>query len=503
MAFRRFLSCWVTALVLCGCRGTTRAGNAPPGAIVRGARQGVEYEHGVDVSGYVSDRYTWWDATGQPRVAELVRNDVQDPHGHHGGYLRAFSYVADGATRAFGPPRYEYFNGWGYTVNHYGSGSAAAVSRTVMGTYRTVFAGTYHTVHEFKHRVWPNGGPVDITVHWVFATGRSNPLYAITHDASAAGPEAVNADARAPYGNLNFDAANGRVAGLEWGDRYRFVLTTAPPLTMNSTWDYAQPNTIPYAMMWSMAADAEMGEVQTQTFDQHPAGSDYGPGQTAACGGRTSSSPGSCSLWTGGKMIGNWLWPFQLNNWELPFDGSPTTSKRMAWGQTLGSVGQRSFTAWGRTLSGYPYLSYSVFLVLGKHSEQPTRAQAADIEAAQGTLVTASTGSVVTAGPGGVGRSDPVAFAPPGWDHVYAAWTFRAAANRVAVAFTVPHGAALTAPLVRVLGWTGSKGPTHVRLGDEDLVEGTDWYPSVDPSTGALWLTVQRQLTGIVSLSIW
>jgi hypothetical protein len=174
----------------------------------------------------------------------------------------------------------------------------------------------------------------------------------------------------------------------------------------------------------------------------------------------------------------------------------------MAWGETLGAVGRTRFTAWGRTLSGYPYQSYSVFLVLGKHGDGPTRAQVEEVATAHRTRVTATTGSVVRSGPGGVGRSDRVSYSPAGWDHVFAAWTFQAGANRVAARFAVPRGEILNAPLIRVLGWNGSDGPARVRLGGEELVAGTDWFASVDPEARALWLTVQRPLRATTTLTI-
>ena len=58
-------------------------------------------------------------------------------------------------------------------------------------------------------------------------------------------------------------------------------------------------------------------------------------------------------------------WPFQLNQYELP---SETKSHRVAWGATFGAVGSSSYTAFGQKLSGYPYQSYSVYVVLGTHS---------------------------------------------------------------------------------------------------------------------------------------
>jgi hypothetical protein len=474
----------------------------PPPPPPPGACQPLALEKGVSVGGYVSDRYAWYDAGCQKRTAALVRNDARDPFGDNGGYLRAFSYVADGATRSVPAQPFTQWAGWGYVVNHYGSGSSAAISANVTGTWRTVFAGQYHAVHEFKMSLSP-GGRIDVTVWWVFASGRSNPIFAITHDASPSGPNTVRADARGPYGNLAFDGVDGNVGGVEWGTARRFTMTSGSPFTMNATWDWTQPNLVPFANMWAASADAEMGEVQTQTWEDHVAGSDYGPGQTAACVGKTSASPGSCALWgSGGTMVANYLWPFQMNNWELQFNGSPTTSKRMAWGVSLGSVGQTSYSAWGRTLSGYPYQSYAVYLVLGKRSTGTTRAQVAEMEAVSRASLSATAGQVVGLGPGGAGRTDLVAYNPPGWDQVLGAWTLQADANRAAATLTLAAGDALTNPLVRVLGWTGGAPPTSVRLDGVALAAGTDYLASLDTATGAVWITLLRTVSGSASLSV-
>jgi len=122
-----------------------------------------------------------------------------------------------------------------------------------------------------------------------------------------------------------------------------------------------------------------------------------------------------------------------MNNWNLNPGAGGTTVTRMAWGQTLGSVGQTSYTAWGKTLSGYPYQSYAVYLVLGKHSTGSTAAQVREMEAVSRATLTATTGSVVQDGPGGAGRTDPVAYAPRGWDHVLGAWAVTVAGNQATV----------------------------------------------------------------------
>jgi len=477
--------------------------------VVAGACQPLGLEPGVSLSNYISDRFTWWDDACNKRTAALVRNNAKDPLGDTGGYLRSFTYLVDGATRTIGPFPYGEYAGWGYTVNHYGTGTANAHSWSQTGTWRTVFQGAYHAVHEFKFTVQPAGGPIDITLWWTFSTGKPNPLVALTHDTSRAGPNAVNCDARGPYGELAIDGTSptgtpSTVGGVEWGDRYKFTLTGAGPLTTKSAWTYNTPNVVPYTRMWSQSVDAEMGEVQSQTWTAHVAGSDYGPGQTASCSGTTSANPGSqCYLWDGANsLVANNLWPFQMNNWNLNPGAGGTTVTRMAWGQTLGSVGQTSYTAWGKTLSGYPYQSYAVYLVLGKHSTGSTAAQVREMEAVSRATLTATTGSVVQDGPGGAGRTDPVAYAPRGWDHVLGAWAVTVAGNQATVRLAPAAGDTLPNPVFRFLGWSGSAYPTSVTLNGAALTAGTDYFPSLEAASGALWITLARNLSAAADLSV-
>lgn len=482
-------------------------------APVAGACQPLGLEAGVSLtagvpsrSGYRSDRFSWWDGGCLKRTAALVRNDAQDPFGDYGGYLLAYSYVADGATRSIGSMPYGEYAGWGYTVNHYGTGTANAHSWTGPGTWRTVFKGDHHAVHEFRFTVQPAGGPIDITIWWTFATGKDHPLVALTHDTSRAGPDAVDADARGPYGELAFDGTTsvGKVGGVEWGDRYKFIPASTGRLVTKTAWTYNTPNVVPYTNMWMEVVDAEMGEVQSQTWNAHVAGSDYGPGQTASCSGSTSANPGSqCYLWDGANSLpANNLWPYQMNNWNLSTGTAGTTTTRMAWGQTLGSVGQTSYGAWGKTLSGYPYQSYALYAVFGKHSAGATAAQVREMEAVSRATLTASTGTVVQDGPGGAGRTDAVAYAPRGWDHVLGAWAVIAAGNQATVRLAPAAGDSLPNPVFRLLAWTGGALPASVTLDGAALVAGTDYFASLDTASGALWLTLKRTLAAPAELAV-
>ncbi|MFP2927514.1 hypothetical protein ACLESO_20420 [Pyxidicoccus sp. 3LG] len=447
----------------------------------------LKLERGVDVDGFRVDRYAWRDTDCRPRSAALVRNDASDPAGWNGGYLRRYTYETAGATRTCdgaqaGVP------GWGMVVCHLHQGASwGNWTEGVRGTWRTVFEGRHHALHEFRWTLPLDGHPIDVTVHYLFATGRSHPLYAITHDAARAPADVLQADVRSPYGDLYFDGnANAEIAGLGWGDRYRFQ-SLASPVTMASGWDYSTPNVVPYTRMWTATPDAEMGVVQTQTWQQKPSGGYWlYPEQ----GTRNAAGP----------MPQDWNWTYQLNQYELP---TTTRSHRMAWGSNFGAVGQRQFPRYGDdgNLSGYPYQSYSVFMVMDPHAADPVLKQAAEVEAWQGVQLTATEGTVLTRGPGGVGRDDAVTYDVPGYNPVYATWEVQAASNRATLRFEAGTRT-LTHPVVVLRGYTASAAPTRVTLDGQALAADADFFASVDEATDSLWLTVNRALTGTVTLRV-
>ena len=440
----------------------------------------LQLEAGATVDQVLSDVYTWQDARCRPRSAALVRAGPTDRFGTRGGYVRRLTYEVDGATRTCTSTNGTW-PGWGFVVSHYGDGTPAVTSRGVAATGRTLFQGRHHALHELRWALSIQGQPLDVVVHYLFATGRDHPLYAITHDASRAPADAYAADTRSPYGDLAFGgSADEVVAGVGWGDQYKFVSLDAP-LTMQSRWDYSQPNRVPYTWMWTQTPDAEMGVVQTQTWQQHDAG---GYWLYARWGQRSG---------TGEGMPEAWNWTYQLNQYELP---STQTSHRMAWGSNFGAVGRRAYPAYGdaRTLPGYPHQSYSVFLVLGKRTDGVVARQVAEVEAVQDAGLTATAGSVATQGPGGVGRTDAVAFPRPGFNPVYATWEAEAAGGRADLRFAVAGGRTLEHPVLVLRGWTSAQPPARVTVDGQELAADAGYFASVDDAGDRLWLTLRASV---------
>jgi hypothetical protein len=322
--------------------------------------------------------------------------------------------------------------------------------------------------------------------------------------------DAVESDARAPYGELLFDGsasegAHSVIQGVGWGDRYQFVSTTNPA-TYNNQWTWNTPNTIPYVKLWTTNVDATMGTVQTQTIVQQDAAGYWGTNRWNT----TSAGGNACDDIVGDAnhvMPCDFNWPYQSINYSLnPFAPDvQTNNTRLAWGTNFGFLGQAQYFIHGSAFyggplpntsaPGWPKKSYSTYLVLSLHSADPVGAQVAQIETVQNTMLAANIGSVVTTGPAGINRADIVTYAPAGWNHVYAAWALQAAANQVDANLNI-GAATLSNPLVIVSNWTAGALPGTVRFNGVTLVQDADYFPSLRASSQELWITLNRNLTG-------
>jgi hypothetical protein len=479
--------------------GTTGgSGNATGGAggglpVPTEACAALVLDEDVAVSSRQTDRFTWQDAACQARTAAMARVG--------GGYVRQFTYQYDGKTRVATGTGANGHPGWGYTVNHSLPGGGVGYDKP--GRFRPVFVGRHHAIYEYVFNV---ASSLPVTLHWFFATGRNNPVLAINYDMTARDP-GIGADTRTPYGDIAWDGdgQNTVVSGVGWGDRYKFI-TTKAPLTMNSTWDYSEKNLVPYVLEWTDASDAEMGAVQTQTHLQHDAGGYWLYKNWGKNSSNQTRDEGQV-----GEMPVTWNWTYQLNQYELCIEdlscvNRTTGSHRLAWGANYGAVGGASangrYAAYGddKQLVGYPYQSYSVFMVLGKHSDQPVFTQMRDIEVVQKTTLTASVGSVATQGPGGVGRTDNVTLEPPGYDHRYSTWNLTAANNRVAFTVAVSEGE-LQNPVFVISDFTAASVSSVKVDGVAGVVDVT-YLASVDTTQKKAWITLRPGFVGTHAVTI-
>src|SRR5258706_16476574 len=118
-------------------------------------------------------------------------------------------------------------------------------------------------------------------------------------------------------------------------------------MAVTSSWDYTQPNLVPYCLEWADLADAEMGMVQTQTYLQKDAGGyweykNWGKDSTTQIRDAIDQQPS--------EMPASWNWTYQLNQYELCFNqgtgcvNTPTNSHRISWGTNYGAIGGNDAT---------------------------------------------------------------------------------------------------------------------------------------------------------------
>ena len=487
-------------------------------------------EHDVQAGGMTSDRFTWRDASGSPRVAVLAHNDGgAGPGGTRGGELREFRYETGGGTRVARASS-SGASGFGYVVSHPisedfctpGHGDTSALGHLFPGTWTRIFEGRHHAIFRFRTtypRYCTTAAPaaeydVPVTIDWMFATGRDHPLWAVTWDLSSAPPDALEDDSRAPYGELLFDGsasedAHSVIAGVGWGDRYRFA-TTSNPATYDGAWTWNVPNTIPYVKLWTTDVDATMGSVQTQTILQQDAGGYFGTDRWNT----TSADGDACDAGNDGpdahSMPCSFNWPYQSINYSMgevigESNSTPTNNTRLAWGTEFGFLGQSAYHIhgsdyWGgplpdATAPGWPKKSYSVYVVLGTHTNDAVDAAVSEIETVQTLVLSAAQGSVATSGPAGVDRADTVTYAPAGYDHVYGALTFVASGNALDATIAVGAGRTLHHPIVVVRNFTSGSYPT-VRLDGTALTMDADYFPSIRAGAQELWITLDRDIGG-------
>jgi hypothetical protein len=254
---------------------------------------------------------------------------------------------------------------------------------------------------------------------------------------------------------------------------------------MKSPWSYDEKNTVPYTQMWSLSTDSEMGLVQTQTWQQQDAGGYW----LYRAWGRKSDGP----------MPENWNWTYQLNQYQLKSD---PTSKRLAWGTNYGAVGQTEYDAYGddKKLSGYPYQSYSVYVVLGKHSTSAVEQQVQQVESAQSVIISGKNVEPKISGPAGVDRPDNVDFQPQGWNHIYGVWDLeQSASGPFMFDFKINQGN-LKNPIFRIALKNGET-LDRISLDGKTLLEDKDYLLSVDRPSSALWLTIVGDFSGSTRLA--
>jgi hypothetical protein len=491
---------------------------------------------GVLVGGYVADQYVWYDSLCRQRSAALVPDDGYGK----GGHAKQFTYtLPDGTERVVGESGDHGFAGFGYIVSHLQNAGLvnkdgptdnchvpddSPLGSDCEANSRTVFLGRHHAIHEFTLN-YPRWGSdpvtgvatrydVPVTIHWFFATGRDHPVWAVTFDLSNAPANAIVADTRAPYGDMNFDGApvgswSDKIGGVAWGDKYQFS-SAGNGLTMNSSWDWSNLNNLaPYNYLWTANADAEMGIVGTRVIGKQDAG-----GYQGLLGRGKTSQNYSCTA-EGHTMPCMSVWPFQSVNYSF-YDQNGnlltdalTPAKRLAWGADWGYLGQETITTINEaTVQGWPKVSYSTYITLGRHSDQPSYGAGVEARVRDNTRLGAHVsgiplpfGMVPASGPAGPGRSDQMIYSPAGFNPVYGTWDVFAVANRATLDFTIQDVVPqLTNPVIVLHNYLWN-GPPRIKLRtpfpvpfEQLLVNDRDYFVSYRDDALELWITLNRSM---------
>ncbi len=541
--------CMTFALTIFGLVSATSDVAAKPSAATTCARIAIDSgmaNGGKSVNGFLTDQYKWFDSACRQRTVALARNDTQK-----GGNAKQFTYfLPNGALRTVNPGADDGAGGFGYVVAHLSNPSFAYsynADDSPLGsgngaTYQKIFSGTHHAIYQytlnyvrygltqhaldigFEPWTWINDANdpnrqyvvkynMPVRIQWMFATGRDYPVWSVTFDLSGAPNHAVDSDFRAPYGDMKIDGNNGAdvVGGVAWGDRYKFT-TLGSPFTMNNEWNYAQLNPgAPYDALWTANVDAEMGLAGTQLTVRQNAGG-YNNYQAPIWRGKTSTTMGQlCANDEGAgpgydhKLPCTSDWAYQLIQYSVASAGETTSNKRLAWGADWGSLGNSSFTSSnGYAVSGWPKVSYSVFVVLDAHSKNPTIKMSTQAKTISLTKLTASVGTVRVSGSAGVGRADLKAYSPAGYSPIFGTWEVNAANSNVTLKFAVPATApsTLDTPILVIHNYAVATLPRKILLDGVLLKANIDYFASLRTATTELWLTLNKKLTGTHTLSV-
>ena len=432
-------------------------------------------------------KIAWTDAAGKVRTAGILVEGGKDKN--LGGYIVDYTYFAGDTLRTL-----KGGTGFGYIVMHGAHPRGWANSTIPEDSKKVVYSlpihGANHVVYRAVVDVATVKGTVPVTVDYFFRTGRSDFVYAITFDSKDTHPtkpddpkdKGLVADTRTPYVDWDWEGngnIGGDLSGCGWASANKQFRTTDDKLSAKSSWDWTKDCVIPHIIEWKSKdmGDAEIGLVQTQTYAQHDAGSGW---WLKAVG---TKGKGLCE---------NWNFTYQLNAYQ------GYSSKRVTWMMPYGAVGSEAYDVFDykRKASGKPWQCYALLCVLDRYSDGGVDASVAEMETVQTQCkLTATTGAVALKGPAGAGRTDEAAYAPAGWDQVYAMWTVACAGNAAACNLEIAEGT-LAGQTFSFTGYTAAAAPKSVSLNGKTLAEGKDYFASLDAAGKRVLITIAEKLTG-------
>ena len=426
-----------------------------------------------------------------------------------------------------------------YTLNYPRYGMTQAAALAYQKEYYP-WTGTPDLIDPWYDNFWENGGfsdpmlqyitlynNVPVTIQWMFATGRDYAIYAVTFDLSQVPDYAVWGDFRAPYGDMCIEgvSCSEAVGGVGWGDSNVFLSSTTP-FSMNSAWSYSQANNgAPYNYLWTSGTKAEMGLAGTWVNSLQNAGGYSNNGGTQYANGKSDDSLRGQTSTTMGQCTSDSFshlmpcvsdWAYQSINYASSSADAQIYDKKLAWGADWGSLGYKSLQdsgiaaiAGNTAISGWPKVSYSVYVVLDNHANNPTQTMASQAQTISLTSLTSSVGTVLGSGPAGVGRSDTMTYQPGGYSPIFGTWEVNASDSQATLTFKVgaTAPAALKTPVIVLHHYTQPTGPTAIKYDGTTLANGADYFLSLNPDQvqacqSELWITLNKQLAAGTSHTV-
>lgn len=458
------------------------------------------------VNGFTSvDKITWKDSKRLDRELYFAKEYPNAVVGGIQGYVTRLTWQPDAnAARIIAEENPVAINtsnaqGWGTNVMHmdwrqYGGTHPVFGESYVSTTDKrdgfdfhqgALYLGAHHLVFRVTHKQYTEMQKpgvtrkwVQVTRDWFIADGLDSVIFAVTIDASAgvfAAPNEFLNNTLAPYslveaagwkGTWDWSGGTDRPDGQSFGDFKVFVTTDM------KNWTYGGANTIPFAWQWVTPAsgrgDAECAFVQTETYEQKPAGEGFNSGKDST-GTRMPVYP-DCN----GQE-----YAYQMNFFDS------YNSKRFTWGTRFELLSG----GFGRATPGF--IDYSLAMHLGKHSEHGASDLILETAAIHdGTVrVSALVGTLLGSGKEGSGCATPQAFTPPGFNHVYRTWDVQAQGSAARLRFDT-GSVTLKRPVVVVHGFTATSATV--------LLDGAaaSAEVSVDDVGDLVWVTLASNLTG-------
>lgn len=484
---------------------------------------------------------SWHDARGAQRTMSLYGYLYQYDFSFLGGEAADPDTVTE---RSAGDDAYGHA-GFGYVVSHntVTGNSPLGKANAPSKVETTAFIGGHHAIHRVElsydrdKEGGGNGIQIPVVIEWLVATGRDNPVWAVTWKmGEAKNPQGVDfddyrMDVRGPYGSLNFDGASSKgqgdaIGGVSWGDAEFAFKTTDQELSLASPWTYDTPNSVNYSQSWTKDRNAEMGIVQTLPGDKSMGYGDYVVGRAR---GATSAAAylgkGDCAAFGDARVYSVPCisgWPYQLMNYDWDASGGKpaaegTGTKLMAWGSPYGWLGASKFDLfdYSAEADGRGDRSYATFIVLGPKCRYKGAAcdQAGDVTRAltavealgAATITQVTQGKLAASAPTGPGASSKKALLN-GYNDSYAAYYLDSADDGVAFTFSPAAGKAVDKPIFVLRGVSAANAPTitvdgeprDVNTGDAD----SGAFVSYRAGENELWVTLNETLNKKTTISI-